>query len=160
MEREQKNPSTEEVFKQTQKEITTLLLQRGAVQNSPGKMVGVGIIRVVSDEWEENGHSALMLDANGEWSIKFDMMGYALKNPSFDELVYEYARIADPKARNFGIDAIQENKDFEAGYQIGRQRLGEYVQENKEQLADGLVNALQGKLKALQEDKDTNPNSP
>lgn len=92
---------------------------------------GYDYIRIVSNE-QEGGSSALMLHVNGGWSMKYDMMGCPLTNPSLDELLLECASI---KAKDFWMLEDEEQE--------------KYVQEHRVELLTGLIESMKEVLSGL-----------
>lgn len=144
-------PEQEKYFQSLKQDIVSILLKRGAVQGSPVQALGCEIVTIVDDKWE-GGYQALLLDVDGKWHGRHDMMPWGIDG-SLENVVLEYAILADPQAkaidRNF---RPEEEESFEEGDQRREKELKEYVGENKELLADGLINTMRDRLEQLKDE--------
>lgn len=141
----------EKYFQSLKQDIVSILLNRGAVQNTPAKTLGREIVTIIDDKWE-GGYQALLLDVDGKWHTRLDMMPIG-EFENFDEVVLEYARLSDPQAKAIDRNFRPEKEEgFEEGYQRSKQELKDYVGENKTLLADGLINAMKRRQEELRDE--------
>ncbi len=139
----------ERQFHSLKQDIISNLKARGAVSNTSAKQVGYEIFAIAEDQLE-GGYQALYIDVDGKWVVRYVGNVSVDKEGSFDNGVLEYARLSDPQAkaidRNFR-DMAEES--FEEGYQRTRRELRNYVEGNKEILAQGLLNTMESRLQEL-----------
>ena len=112
---------------------SNLVAQMKNIQDSMEDPTGV-VIRVVTNEWEDDGRQALMLNSGGNWSGRSYMMGWDIKNPSLEDLLVYYAEIKVP-----GFQALMPEE---------RQA---YVKENRERLSQGFITEMESSSTKLRE---------
>lgn len=154
VERVEQTPKPEERFQSLKQDIISNLKARGAVLNTPFKQVGYELIKIVDNQEEDDSYEALYLAVDGQWvprlvgNVSFDIDG------SFDNGVSEYARLVDPQAKAIDRNFKDETEeDFEIGSQRREKELREYVEGNRELLAQGLLNTMENRLQELKSEE-------
>ena len=98
------------------------------------------VIRVATNEWS-GGSQALVLGSDGKWAGKFDMSGYEIgKNPSIDDLLFEYASIKDKD-----YQTLQAFKDETEEEEV----LAEYIKKYRDRLLGELIGEMEERIKEL-----------
>jgi hypothetical protein len=91
------------------------------------------------------GTRALVIDSNGNWSGRVQMMGWPIGiNPKIDVLVSEYASVTDKD-----YQLLEQNEDHKSG----EIKTKEFIQKNKERLFNGLLTEMESVIEKLKTQK-------
>jgi len=131
-------------------EIIGKLTNRGGDPTLRIQAMGYEIVQVANDE-DRGGSSALILDINGGWSMKFGMGGYSINNPTIFDLLKQYAYVKDDAFKALRIERLRNLSDNELREYREKQDEKErsYIHQNKPQLLQGLIRNLEETLQKL-----------